>query len=56
MGGLDPPVRQVLRLALYELLELNLADHAVSEHVDVAKAMAGPATGGFVNGAPLAPP
>lgn len=51
VAGLDPPVRQVLRLGLYELLELNMADHAVNEYVDVAKAMAGPSTGGFVNGA-----
>lgn len=51
VAGLDPPVRQVLRLGLYELLELNMVDYAVSEYVDVAKAMAGPGVGGFVNGA-----
>ena len=50
--GLDAPVRQVLRLGLYELLELNMVDYAVSEYVDVAKAMAGPGVGGFVNGVP----
>lgn len=53
MAGLDPPVRQVLRLGLYELLELNMVDYAVSEYVDVAKAMAGPGVGGFVNGAQI---
>lgn len=52
MAALDPPVRQVLRLGLYELMELDMANHAVNEYVDVAKAMAGPSTSGFVNGAP----
>ena len=48
-------MREVLRVGVYELMELGLADHAIGGHVDVAKALGQPHLGGFVNGEPLSP-
>ena len=50
---LDPVVREVLRVGMYEIGELGLADHAIGAHVDVAKALGQPHLGSFVNGEPL---
>lgn len=50
MAQLDPPMRQILRLALYELLELGIPNHALSVHVDLAKACVRPEAGKFANG------
>ncbi|KAJ9509089.1 hypothetical protein QJQ45_001582 [Haematococcus lacustris] len=35
--SLEPGMRQVLRLGLYELTEMHLAPHAISEFVDIAR-------------------
>ena len=45
-------MREVLRVGIYELMELDLADHAIGGHVDVAKALGQPHLGNFVNGEP----
>jgi 16S rRNA (cytosine967-C5)-methyltransferase len=47
---LDPELQQVLRVGVYELLELGLPDHAISQHVDVAKALVRPEASRVVNG------
>lgn len=41
---------QVLRMGLFELTERRLAHHALSQHVDLAKAAVGLRVGNFVNG------
>ncbi|KAK9809111.1 hypothetical protein WJX72_009483 [[Myrmecia] bisecta] len=47
---LDPPLRQLLRLATYELLELGVPHHVISEHVSLAKQLMHPGAGAFANG------
>jgi NusB family len=48
---LDPVVVEVLRVGLYEILELGLDDHAIFEHVELVKQMLGvPAIAGLLNG------
>jgi hypothetical protein len=51
---LDPVAREVLRVGLYELMDLELADHAIGSHVEVVKVLKSPHLAGFVNGADLA--
>lgn len=34
---LDPPLRQLLRIGCYELVELSLPAYAINEHVELAK-------------------
>ena len=46
---LAPPLRQVLRIALYELWQLGLPAHALNEHVELAKAWARPEAAGLAN-------
>ena len=47
---MDPPVREVLRLGVHQLLSTRIAAHAaVTTSVDLAKDVAGPRTAGFVN-------
>ena len=47
---MDPPVREVLRLGVHQLLGTRIAAHAaVATSVDLAKDVAGPRTAGFVN-------
>ena len=47
---MDPPVREVLRLGVHQLLGTRIAAHAaVTTSVDLAKDVAGPRTAGFVN-------
>ena len=43
-------MREVLRVGIYEIGELGLADHAIGAHVDITKALAQPHLGSFVNG------
>jgi len=50
IAKLDPVVREVLRVGIYEIGELGLADHAIGAHVDITKALAQPHLGSFVNG------
>ncbi len=50
--SLDPPMRQLLRVALYEIIELGLAPHAINEHVELAKRIMRPEAGRFANGEP----
>jgi 16S rRNA (cytosine967-C5)-methyltransferase len=48
--ALDPPVRAVLRLGAYQLLQLGTPPHAaVHATVELARAVAGPKPVGFVN-------
>ena len=53
IAKLDPVVREVLRVGIYEIGELALADHAIGVHVDVTKALGQPHLGSFVNGEPF---
>jgi 16S rRNA (cytosine967-C5)-methyltransferase len=47
---MDPPVREVLRLGVHQLLATRIAAHAaVATSVDLAKDVAGPRPSGFVN-------
>jgi 16S rRNA (cytosine967-C5)-methyltransferase len=47
---MDPPVREVLRLGVHQLLGTRIAAHAaVATSVDLAKDVAGSRTAGFVN-------
>ncbi|MDX1439377.1 MAG: 16S rRNA (cytosine(967)-C(5))-methyltransferase RsmB [Rubricoccaceae bacterium] len=47
---LDDPVRQILRIGLYEIVERRTPNHAaVSEAVDVAKRFSGPGAAKLVN-------
>ena len=44
---------QILRIGLYELLELGAPPHVVNEHVELAKALVFPGAAGFTNGGHL---
>ena len=50
IAKLDPVAREILRVGLYELMELELADHAIGSHVEIVRAMGSPHLAGFVNG------
>eukprot|EP00884_Botryococcus_braunii_P015274 jgi/Botrbrau1/242/Bobra.0022s0217.1 len=45
-----PELLQILRLGIYEVLELGLADHVINEFVDLAKVLVRPDAGRFANG------
>lgn len=47
---LEPTTHAILRLAVHELVYQQLAPHAVSEHVNLAKQLVRPAAGNLVNG------
>src|SRR5215472_5456574 len=48
VAKMDPPVREVLRLGVHQLLGTRIAAHAaVTTSVDLAKDVAGPRTAGF---------
>lgn len=47
---MDPVQLVILRLGLYELIELGTSPHVISEHVDLAKALVFPQAAGFTNG------
>lgn len=47
---LDPVQQQVLRIGVYELVELGSPDHIVNEHVDLVKALVFPGAAGLTNG------
>ncbi|HEY1920369.1 MAG TPA: transcription antitermination factor NusB [Streptosporangiaceae bacterium] len=50
VARMDPPVREVLRLGVHQLLATRIAAHAaVATSVDLAKAVAGHKPAGFVN-------
>ena len=50
IAKMDPPVREVLRLGVHQLLGTRIAAHAaVTTSVDLAKDVAGPRPAGFVN-------
>lgn len=50
VDGLDPKVRQVLRLGAYQLRHTRIPDHAaVAESVDLARAVGAKGAAGFVN-------
>lgn len=46
---LEPSTHAILRLAVHELVYQQLAPHAVSEHVNLAKQLVRPAAGNLVN-------
>jgi len=49
-GELDPPVRDILRLGVHQLLATRIGSHAaVATSVDLAKDACGPRPSGFVN-------
>ena len=50
-GPIDVKLRQVLRLGIFELLELGKPDHVVSDHVDLAKRYVQPHIVRVANGA-----
>jgi 16S rRNA (cytosine967-C5)-methyltransferase len=50
LDRIDPPLRQVLRLGVHQLLATRIGAHAaVATSVDLAKDVAGPRPAGFVN-------
>lgn len=49
---MDPVQLVILRMGLYELVELGAPPHAISEHVDLARALVFPQAAGFTNGPP----
>ena len=55
IAKLDPVAREVLRVGLYELMDLGLVDHAIGSHVNIVKAMGAPHLAGFVNGVRIGP-
>ena len=49
-GTIDPILRQILRLGVYELVELGLPDHVISDHVDMARKLVRPEAAPVANG------
>jgi 16S rRNA (cytosine967-C5)-methyltransferase len=50
LDRIDPPLREVLRLGIHQLLATRVRAHAaVATSVDLAKEVAGPRSAGFVN-------
>ncbi len=50
---LDFLLQQILRLGIYELIELGLPDHVIYDHVDLARKLVRPEAAKLVNGEPL---
>lgn len=50
LDRMDPPLRLLLLLGAYEILELNLPGHAINEHVSLAKAVMHEGCGSVTNG------
>lgn len=50
-GGLDPELLQILRLGMFELLELGTQDWVINSHVELAKELVRPEAAPLVNGA-----
>ena len=55
-GALDPELHQILRMGIYELLQLGKPDHVISDHVDLARQYVRPEAARVANGAPDQPP
>ena len=49
-GSLDPVLLQILRLGVYELVELGLPDHVINDHVDMARKLVRPEAARVANG------
>jgi hypothetical protein len=49
---LDPVQQQVLRIGVYELVELGAPDHVINEHVDLVKRLVYAGAAGLTNGDP----
>lgn len=47
---LDPVQQQVLRIGVYELVELGAPDHVINEHVDLVKRLVYAGAAGLTNG------
>lgn len=50
---IQPEVQALLRLALYEMTELGVPDHATNAHVELAKSAINRSCAALVNGMPL---
>ena len=50
-GNLDPELLQILRLGMFELLELGTPDWVINSHVELAKELVRPEAARLVNGA-----
>ena len=49
-GGIDHVLLQILRLGIYELVELGLPDHVINDHVDMARKLVRPEAAKVANG------
>ena len=49
-GSIDPLLLQILRLGVYELVELGLPDHVINDHVDMARKLVRPEAAPVANG------
>eukprot|EP00887_Chlorella_sp_A99_P000866 scaffold5.g866.t1 len=49
-AALDAPLRQLLRMGLYELVELGVPAHVINEHVELAKAVMHQGAASLANG------
>ncbi len=49
-GGIDFVLLQILRLGVYELVELGLPDHVINDHVDMARKLVRPEAAKVANG------
>jgi len=49
-GSIDFVLLQILRLGVYELVELGLPDHVINDHVDLARKLVRPEAATVANG------
>ena len=49
-GSIDFVLLQILRLGVYELVELGLPDHVINDHVDMARKLVRPEAAKVANG------
>ena len=54
-GSIDFVLLQILRLGVYELVELGLPDHVINDHVDMARKLVRPEAAKVANGECAAP-
>ena len=50
LSSMDPPLRLLLCIGLYELLDINIPAHAINEYVDIAKSVMHEGCGKVCNG------
>ena len=49
-GTIEPLLLQILRVGVYELIELGLPDHVINDHVDMARKLVRPKAAPVANG------